>query len=357
MSQESDVRASSQDAQAGNTPALDRRELLAYTAWFGSAFLAAQGLDGALAAAEGPVPPTSTKPAPTKPPKRVAMKKSINLWAFPYPQPMSLVECFQLAKDAGFDAVEVNFALEGDISPTSSEADLRKIGDAARRIGLEISGLCSFLYWPYSLTANDPARRAKGLELARQMIAAARALGTENLLVIAGSVYIPWLKELEPVANDVCEQRSREALTQLIPEAERAGVYLNLENIFANGFLFSPGEMNAFVDSFKSDRVRVHFDTGNIMQYQFPEHWIRLLGKRIKNIHFKEYNKRVNEFNLEAFRPLLDGTTDWPAVITALDDIGYRGYLTFEYFHPFQHYPEALIYQSSDALDRMLGRK
>src|SRR5262249_54190940 len=35
-------------------------------------------------------------------PKRYAMKKSINLWAFPYPQRMTLVECLQLAKDAEF---------------------------------------------------------------------------------------------------------------------------------------------------------------------------------------------------------------------------------------------------------------
>jgi hexulose-6-phosphate isomerase len=44
-------------------------------------------------------------------------------------------------------------------------------------------------------------------------------------------------------------------------------------------------------------------------------------------------------------------------VVQAFDDAGYRGYLTFEYFHPFQHYPEALVYQTSDALDRVLGRK
>ena len=37
-------------------------------------------------------------------PKRYDMKKSINLWAFPYPQKMSLKECFKLAKDAGFDS-------------------------------------------------------------------------------------------------------------------------------------------------------------------------------------------------------------------------------------------------------------
>ena len=40
----------------------------------------------------------------------------------------------------------------------------------------------------------------------------------------------------------------------------------------------------------------------------------------------------------------------------ALEGAGYEGYLTFEYFHPFQHYPAALIYQASDALNRILGK-
>jgi hexulose-6-phosphate isomerase len=115
--------------------------------------------------------------------------------------------------------------------------------------------------------------------------------------------------------------------------------------------------MIEFVDSFESPNIHVHFDTGNIMPFQFPEHWIPLLGTRIRNIHFKEYTKKGTDFSLESFRPLLDGTTNWPAVMESLDAIGYRGYLTFEYFHPFPHYPEALVYQASDALDRMLGRR
>ena len=109
--------------------------------------------------------------------------------------------------------------------------------------------------------------------------------------------------------------------------------------------------------SFKSDRVRVHFDTGNIMMYQFPEHWIAQLGGRIKNVHLKEFTKKGTDVSLEAFRPLLDGTTNWPAVLEAFDQTGYRGYLTFEYFHPYQHFPEALVFQTADSLDRMLGRK
>ncbi|HWB08958.1 MAG TPA: sugar phosphate isomerase/epimerase family protein [Pirellulales bacterium] len=333
---------------------LGRRELLAYTAAFGSAFLAAQGL------VEGEDRDTKRESEgrpENKPGKRYSMKKSINLWAFPYPQKMTLEECLQLAKDAGFDGVEINFALEGEFSAESKPADIERIGKMAEKLGIAISGVCSFLYWPYSLTSNDSQRRKKGLQLARQMIAAASALGTDNLLVVPGAVYIPWLEGTEPVPNDVCDRRAREAIAQLVPEAEKAGVTLNLENIFANAFLFSPQEMVEFVDSFHSPHVRVHFDTGNIMQYQFPEHWIPILGKRIKNIHFKEWDKRTHEFNLSTFRTLLDGTTNWPAVIEALDRIGYDGYVTFEYFHPFDHYPEALVYQTSDALDRMLGKK
>jgi hexulose-6-phosphate isomerase len=340
---------------------LDRRELLAYTAAFGTSFLAAQGLcDGV--AADPPSAKSDAAPD-AKAAKRYDMRRSINLWAMPYPQLWTLEDCFRQAKAAGFDGVEVNFALEGDISPAASDADLRKIGDAARRIGVQISGVCSFLFWPFALTSNDAARRRRGLELALDMIRAAKALGTENLLIVPGAVYIPWQKatppwpaSIEPVPNDVCHRRAVEAIRTLVPAAEKAGVMLNMENIFANGFLFSPDEMNRFVDSFHSPHVRIHFDTGNIMEYQFPEHWIPILGKRIQNIHFKEFDK-ANAFNIDAFRTLLDGTTNWPAVIEALDQVGYRGYLTFEYFHPFRHYPEALLHQTSDALDRMLGRR
>jgi hexulose-6-phosphate isomerase len=189
------------------------------------------------------------------------------------------------------------------------------------------------------------------------MAQAAHDLGIENLLVVPGAVHIPWLKDHDPVPNDVCDRRAKEAIGKLVPLAEKLGVSLNIENIFFNGYLLTPTEMNAFVDSFQSDHVRVHFDTGNIMLFQFPEHWVPILGKRIKNIHFKEFTKKGTDHSLESFRPLLDGTTNWPAVVEALDKTGYRGYVTFEYFHPYPHYPEALIYQTSDALDRILGRK
>lgn len=290
-------------------------------------------------------------------PKRYdRMKKSINQWAFPYPDRMNLRECLQLAKDAGFDGIELNYDLDHDLSPKSGTKEYQAIRKMADDIGIEISGLCSFLFWPYPLSSNDPKKRATGIDLAGKIAKAAHDLGVENVLVVPGAVHIPWRDDHEPVANDICDQRAKEAVGKLLVDAEKLGVCLNMENIFFNGYLMTPMEMNAFVDHFDSEHCRVHFDTGNIMEYQFPEHWARLLGQRTKNVHFKEFSKKGTDHSLECFRPLLDGTTDWPAVVEALDQVGYEGFLTFEYFHPWQHYPEALIYQTSDSLDRILGR-
>ena len=289
--------------------------------------------------------------------KSYSMKKSINLWAFPYPDKMSLEQCLRLAKAAGFDGIELNYDLESELSPKSGTREFTAIRKLADSIGIAISGLCSFLFWPYPLTSNDAAKRSRAMELAGLMTQAAADFGTDNLLVVPGAVHIPWRTDYEPVANDVCDRRAKEAIGKLLPLASKLKIHMNIENIFFNGYLMTPMEMAAFVDGFQSEFVQVHFDTGNIMQYQFPEHWIAYLGKRIRNIHLKEFTKKGTDSSLEAFRPLLDGTTNWPAVLDQLQTVGYDRYLTFEYFHPYQYWPEALVYQTSDSLDRMLGRK
>src|SRR5262249_27976830 len=97
----------------------------------------------ALSAAE-----PQAQPGPRRPKgKRYDMKKSINLWAFPYPRRMNLKECLQLAKDAGFHGIELNYDLENDLSPRSGAREYRAIRKTAEAIGIAISGICSFLYW------------------------------------------------------------------------------------------------------------------------------------------------------------------------------------------------------------------
>lgn len=336
------------------TVAVDRRDALRCGLAALGIATAATGL-ASTSNAQEPPSPKAADPRRSSP-KRYEMKKSINLWAFPYPDRMSLRESMQLAKDAGFDGIELNYDLESDLSPKSQTKDFVAIRKMADEIGIEISGLCSFLFWPYPLSSNDTDKRNRGIELAGMIAKAAHDMGVKDVLLVPGAVHIPWRDDHEPVPNDVCDRRAREAVGKLATQAEKLKVSLNIENIFFNGYLMTPMEMNAFVDSFSSEHVNVHFDTGNIAMFQHCEHWVPILGKRTKNVHLKEFTKKGTDYSLETFRPLLDGTTNWPALMQAFDQVGYRGFLTFEYFHPYAHYPEALIYQTSDSLDRILGR-
>ena len=58
------------------------------------------------------------------------MKKSINLWAFPIPSGCRSKNVLRLAKDAGFDGIELNYDLDNDLSPKSSSEHLRSIRKA-----------------------------------------------------------------------------------------------------------------------------------------------------------------------------------------------------------------------------------
>ena len=91
------------------------------------------------------------------------MKKSINQWAFPYPDKMSIEQCLKLAKAAGFDGIELNYDLDNDLSPKSGTKEYTAIRQMADKIGIQISGICSFLFWPYPFTSHDPAKRARAL--------------------------------------------------------------------------------------------------------------------------------------------------------------------------------------------------
>jgi L-ribulose-5-phosphate 3-epimerase len=122
-----------------------RRDLLRSSAIVGGVAAGLTGLNAAAQDAAAATKPDDRRASTKAYPK---IKKSINLWAFPYPDRMNLRECLQLAKDAGFDAVELNYDLESDLSPKSGPAEYAAIRKMADEIGIAISGLCSFLFWP-----------------------------------------------------------------------------------------------------------------------------------------------------------------------------------------------------------------
>ncbi len=286
------------------------------------------------------------------------MQKAISQWSFPAGLPLE--ECMAWAKEAGYEGIEVGLeedpdgarAALGMLTVPGLAKQAKRIQKAAEAAGLGIAAVAAGLLWSYPLTADDPRLRARGRKLTEAALQAGSLLGVDSVLVIPGVVTAPFGPPTPPVPYDVCLQRCREAVTALIPTAQKYGVKIGLEPVWS-GFLLSPTEMADFVDSFKSKWVSVYFDVGNVRRDGFPEQWIRILGQRICRVHVKDFKTSVG--TLAGFCDLLDGDVNWPAVMAALREIRYDGWLTAEVMPPNPYAPEHILQVNSLALDRILA--
>ena len=184
--------------------------------------------------------------------------------------------------------------------------------------------VCS-THWRQPLSDPDPAVRAAGRAGLEQALRDAAAWGASTVLLVPAVVN-------KQVYYDQAWERSLAELRRVVPLAEELGVAIALENVW-NSFLLSPLEARDYVDACGSDHVGFHFDVGNVVNYGWPEQWVSILGSRILKLDIKEYSRRRrNDEGLwKGFDvKLLEGDCDWPAVMAALDAIGYSGWMTAE---------------------------
>lgn len=271
------------------------------------------------------------------------MKKGISIWSFREP---SLKKCFQMAKAAGFDGVEVALDETGEISLESTREELESILQAARQEGISLYSVASGLGWAYPLTDNDPAVRAKAESIIKKQIDTAAVLQCDTILLVPGVVS-------EKVSYETAYERALEEISRMAPYAESKGVTIGVENVW-NKFLLSPLEMKQFIDQIGSPCVKAYFDVGNVIQTGYPEQWIRILGSRIAKVHFKDY--RFSAGTISGFVDLLSGDVNYPAVMEAFKEIGYDGWVTGE-LTPYPHYPEAFLHIASQVMDEILSEK
>ena len=243
-----------------------------------------------------------------------------------------IAEAMQQAKDLGFDAIELCIASQGVLTHNTAQAQCEDIVATAQKIGIEISGLASGESWTCPPTANDPKVRQTIIDFTKKALQITKWLGTNVYLYVPGAVDVFFLPDAEVIPYDVCYDRAKEALNQLIPVAEQTGASIGIENVW-NKFLLSPLDMRDFIDSFNSEMVGAYFDVGNVLLTGYPDQWIRILGKRIKRVHIKDFKRSVG--TAEGFVDLLEGDVDFEAVKKALAEIGYDSYVTAELL-PFE---------------------
>jgi len=248
----------------------------------------------------------------------------------------TLADKFKIAREAGYEGVEPNGGM-----------NQQEVIDALKSSGLEAASVCCHSHWKDTLTAPDAATRKRGIEGLLTTLRDAKAYGAGSILLVPGVVSAD-------VSYDDAWKRSQEAIREAVPLAKELQVRISIENVW-NQFLLSPLEMARYVDEFDSPWVGAHFDIGNVLRNGFPEQWIRILGKRINRLHFKEFDvKKMEEkgpragFDCE----FLTGSNNWKAIMHALDDIGYTGWCISEQRMGIN---PADIRKLTDAMDQMFA--
>jgi L-ribulose-5-phosphate 3-epimerase len=250
------------------------------------------------------------------------------------PSNLSHAERFKMARDAGFEVVQV---------PTMpDEHTAEEVKNAADKANMRIDSVMNMDHWKYPLSSNDPTVVKKSLAGMRTSLHNAKLWGSDAVLLVPGVV-------TAETRYQEAWTRSREQIRKLIPVAEESKIVIAIEEVW-NKFLLSPLEMDRYIREFQSPWIKAWFDIGNVLLYGYPQDWIRTLGKSIVKLHVKDFKRQGDGY---AWVNLGDGDADWSEVRKALTETGYTGSAIVE----LKGGDEAYLRDLSRRMDRLvLGR-
>lgn len=221
------------------------------------------------------------------------------------------VEAIALAKRIGFEGVQVSIGKGDDKLPLSDPALQKAYLDESKRIGLPIASLCLEVLHRNWLK-SDPL----GKRWVADSIPIAKAMGVKVVLLpFFGKGALTTTAEMDYVGD---------ALRDVAPAAEKAGVILGLEDTI------SAKDNVRIMERAKSPAVLTYYDVGNSTKGGFNVvEEIRWLGKdRICEVHLKDNPHFLGE-----------GKIDFPGVVAALSDIGFAEWAELETDCPTKDVP------------------
>ncbi|MDX9981895.1 MAG: sugar phosphate isomerase/epimerase family protein [Lentisphaeria bacterium] len=221
-------------------------------------------------------------------------------------------ECLDRALgEFGLDGVELSLHANYR-RPHCTEADLTWLAESAPP-GAHLSAHI----WE-NLAQLGPERGAAAL---RGWLPVCQRVGIRNLIIHGGS---------HPDQREGI-RLTRQTLAAVLPEFERAGVVLNLENHYAYTYrtcqeLFSEVWEFRQVLDLDSPSLRCCFDTGHGNMTKNGVELIRELAPWLAYVHLAD-NGGIDDDHC-GFR---QGTTDWDGYLAALREVGFAGTYCVEF--------------------------
>ena len=215
------------------------------------------------------------------------------------------LEAVALAARLGFDGVEVSLgrnAEGGKLSLDNAGLQEQYLAEA-RKHKIALAGTCADILHVNYLKNDKLGQKwvADGIPITKKL--KARVM----LLPFFGKGALTTREEMDYVGD---------VLKDLAREAEKAGVILALENTI------SAEDNVRIMDRAASKALQVYYDVGNSTRGGFDIlKEMRWLGKgRICQIHLKDDPKVF----------MGEGKIDFPAVMTTIADVGFRGFANLE---------------------------
>ena len=213
---------------------------------------------------------------------------------------LSAVDKMKLLTDLGFDGVEPR-------APLGKPDQVRELARAREKTGLPIHGVVN--------SRNPDITGA---------IDIAKTLGANSVLHV--------VRYDRKIGYQQNYDETQAIIRRAINHAEKQEVSILIENVWAS-FLIEPNSMVRYVDEIDSPFCQVYFDVGNVVRWGWPQHWIEMLGSRVKKLDIKEYDLDIamkDGMRAGFGMPLGEGSVEWSKVRDELRKINYTGWATAE---------------------------
>jgi sugar phosphate isomerase/epimerase len=232
----------------------------------------------------------------------------------PFPNELTLRERAQLVKRLGYDGIELG--AEWLSQPVEA------IQEQLAGIGIAVSAIVGSI----KLLDVDPQVRAQGVELDRQRLEMARALGANDIIEVP--VFGPnRFQDISPImtSREIEERLLVTELKGLAPDVQRTGVNLMLEpcNKKETHFLNLQSQAAGFIEAVGAPGFRLLSDFYHMqLEEQDIAATLRQYGKYTVYVHLADGKARTEPGSLPFdYRPGFRALKDW----------GFSGWLNMEF--------------------------
>ncbi len=268
-------------------------------------------------------------------------------------------EVLKTLSEIGYKAVEWTLA---HLDPRKkSVEEIKRVVDLTKQSDMEVSGVSV----EQDLVVLDENIRKKTTDFFSQCIQTLSEAGITTIILCTG----PFVFESDapPIGKDITEGKAWDMVYKaydiFVPQAEKFKMNLAVEPVW--GMLCHDYySLRNLIDHYDSGYLGVNVDPSHdILAGNLDVGWIvKSWGNKIKNVHLKDA-VGIPVLGKFIFPLLGEGNVDWTSFFSALEEIGYDGYLSVE-FESERYYEQILgndikkaAELSLDTIKKLIGRK